>query len=137
MMIDSLIFRRQLPPPSPSVFLCISFGGNDNLHLIDTPPQLRHDITQTLGLLVKKQEQLGEKYSSAHEITFHGWPWSPTGEAAITPRLIVLKLLEVLEQHGFTLYASVDMDDQTVCAPDAWFCCREANWEPGQPVYHS
>ena len=117
--------------------MCLSFGGTNTLHLVGCPPVFADHLLHTLGLLVKKREQLTEKHFHACEITFSGWPWAPAGEAAVTTRMVVLKLLGVLERHGYTLYGSIDTEVGNRMAPEAWFCCRETDWEPGKPVYHA
>ena len=95
------------------------------------------DLVQNLATLIKKHESLGEKHQDAYELTLNGWLWSPAGEATVTTRLILLKVLEVLETHGYTLYCSIDTDAGAVKAPDAWYCCRDLDWQPGRPIYHA
>jgi hypothetical protein len=52
--------------------------------------------------------------------------------------VLALILLECLEQHGFSLYASVDQDNgRGGRGMDTWHCCRPVDWRPGEPVYHN
>jgi len=43
-----------------------------------------------------------------HEIKCRGYPWYASGEDTIKVREMVLILMEVLEEEGWTVYASID-----------------------------
>jgi hypothetical protein len=67
---------------------------------------------------------------------------SASGTDTVQSRVILLILLETLEQHGFSLYASIDQDngpggDSPSSEVDTWFCNRQADWTPGAPIYHA
>ena len=88
--------------------------------------------------MVQRQQVLG---GGAYEIKFVGYPWRASGEETVVARVLVLQLLDCLEIHGFSLYASIDQDrgaggDSHTTEADAWYCCRHVDWQPGMPVYH-
>lgn len=48
-------------------------------------------------------------------------------------RGLLLKILQLLEGHGWSLYASVD---QQTSASDFWYLIKMADWVPGKPIFH-
>jgi hypothetical protein len=118
--------------------MSISFDRGDLLHLIDAPQDLGRALVQAYGSKVQNYQANG----SVFEIKFRGYPWRANGTETVHTRLILLTLLECLEQHGFSLYASIDQDngpggDSRASEADTWFCNRQADWAPGAPIYHS
>lgn len=135
---DSLLFRYQQPAPPPCMWLCISFDKGDLIHVINAPNALNSSLVQALGSKVQRTENQG----SIFEIKFNGYPWRASGTDTVQTRVILLILLETLEQHGFSLYASIDQDngpggDSHSTEADTWFCNRQADWMPGAPIYHA
>lgn len=53
-------------------------------------------------------------------------------------RVMVLKLLNTFEEHGFTVYASLDQKSSGEDAneTDSWHMSRPVGWTKGAPVYH-
>lgn len=119
--------------------MCISFDKGDRLSLIDSPAELNNSILASCGVKVQSSKQPAPGH---FEIKFRGWPWQANGTETVQTRLLLLTLLECLEQHGFSLYASVDQDcgpggDSSRTEADTWFCNRQLDWQPGAPIYHS
>ncbi|PGH00220.1 hypothetical protein GX51_05917 [Blastomyces parvus] len=132
---DTLLFRLQQPPPPQSNWLCISFNKSDLLQLIDFPKPLCEAMVKALGDKVQRTQSL----ESSFEIKFHGYPWKASGTETVETRLILLKMLDCLEQFGFTLYASFNQDtnqSEQKTEADTWFCHQQTNWAPGAPIYH-
>ena len=48
-------------------------------------------------------------------------------------RLLILRILELLEMYGWSLYASVA---QASNDSDSWYLVKQADWIPGNPVFH-
>ncbi|OJD28100.1 hypothetical protein ACJ73_00497 [Blastomyces percursus] len=131
----TLLFRFQQPPPPRSNWLCISFNKSDLLQLIDAPKPLCQAMVNALGDKVQRTQFL----ESSFEIKFHGYPWKASGTETVETRLILLKVLDCLEQFGFTLYASINQDtnqSEQKTDADTWFCQQQTNWAPGAPIYH-
>ena len=132
--LDSLLFRYQSPPPPPCDWMSISFLQTDKLYLLDAPEELRNAIVNALTLMIQRVQEV----KGSIEIKLKGGPWIPSGEETVTTRIIALTLLEVLESHGYSLYASIDQDiGPGGRETDTWHCCRQKDWQPGQPVFHS
>ncbi|KAJ8516782.1 hypothetical protein ONZ45_g5949 [Pleurotus djamor] len=76
---DNLLFRYQYPAPPLCEWFAISFMWGDRLKLLGAPMDLRLPIAEMLGPLLQKEA-----------------------------KIIVLRLIEVLEMNGVLLYVSVD-----------------------------
>jgi hypothetical protein len=109
---DSLLFRHQSPPPAPCQWFAISFNRGDLLRLIGAPPELNEPFKQMLGALLQKE---GWKEQGAYEFKLRGYPWFATGGEAVVARVLLLSMLEILEAHGFSLYASFDQNTGVSC----------------------
>jgi len=104
------------------------------MYLLAAPPDLCSALIKALGAMVQRHQDV----KGALEIKLFGSPWLPHGEEAVTTRVIALTLLEVLEKHGYSLYASIDQDNgHEGRETDTWHCCRLKGWQSGMPVYHS
>lgn len=131
---DTLIFKFQESIPPACEWMSVSFVRQDHLRLIDAPWDL---VTSLLGILKGEVQSHGahaQKY--VYDIKMTGYPWTAVGTATMRTRLILLKLIEGLEGHGFSVYASVEQDakdeeEET----DVWHCRRKVDWVPGESVY--
>jgi len=109
----------------------------NRLRYIDAPGDLIDKITLALDGQIRKA---GRKDSlpGVYEFKLLGSPWKASGEKTMDTRRLLLLLLEVLEEYGFTVYASID---QKIGAEgrdlDTWHCCRPKAWQRGMPVFHS
>ncbi|TAQ86119.1 hypothetical protein B7494_g5551 [Chlorociboria aeruginascens] len=133
---DMIMFRKQQSPPPSSEWIAISFNINDRMRLIGAPQDLIaavRGLLQQMGLL--QSEQWKEQKYNAWEFKINGYPWIATGEATMSTRLLLLRMLEVLETKGWSLYASID---QSITSSDTetWFCVKDMNWVPGSAVFH-
>jgi hypothetical protein len=102
------------------------------MRLIDAPTELGQALIQAYGDKVQSHEQS----DAITMIKFRGWPWLANGTDTVQVRVLLLRLMEVLEQHGFSLYASINQDSDSDSKADTLFCTRNLNWSPGAPVYH-
>jgi hypothetical protein len=138
---DTLFFRRQQQNPPPSDWISITFNMSDRLRLIGADSTLTTDIKSTLIGLGLLQSDLGwkDKTLGAWEFKINGYPWNASGEETMTTRFLLLKILECLEAHGWSLYASVDQSTghgEHTSETDSWYCVRDKNWVPGMAVFH-
>ncbi|KAF7591215.1 hypothetical protein BBP40_001874 [Aspergillus hancockii] len=68
--------------------------------------------------------------SGSFEVKFKGTLWSKTsGEGAVQSRLAILDVLQCLEDQGFALCSSLDLDHGSggnlyKSSGETWFCCR-------------
>lgn len=76
------------------------------------------------------------KANRVHRYPFH----SSSGSNSMQARILLLKLLECMEEHGWTVYGSIDQKATTNehrGETDTWHCCKMVGWQPGMPVYHN
>lgn len=133
---DNLFFRHQEPAPAPCEWFSCTFSRGDRLRLIDAPQAVVDDVIAVLSLHTQSHEPY--KVGGVYEIKFNGYPFMASGGDTMVSRMMVLQMFAVFEQHGYTVYASIDQkyggEHGTEC--DSWHLSRNANWQPGAPVYH-
>ncbi|RSM18158.1 hypothetical protein CDV31_003080 [Fusarium ambrosium] len=132
--IDSLVFRKQDPAPSPCDWIAVSFDSNDKLKIIGSPPpELVTRLLLAFGVEIQRHEATADRI----KIKFWGHPWTPSGQDTVTTSLKLLSLLEVLEICGFTLYGTIGArhEDETASA-DIMVCQRQKDWILGAPILH-
>ncbi|TLS30553.1 hypothetical protein PpBr36_02718 [Pyricularia pennisetigena] len=133
---DALFFRKQSPPPPPCDWIIMSFDTYSKTKIIgDLPPELASGLVQVFqgtGIL-KRHEFAGDRL----KIHLHGYPWAPDGQATVTTRMMIIRVLECMEAFGFSVYTSMDMTcGQEGRETDVMICCRQKGWVQGQPVWH-
>ncbi len=138
---DTLIFRRQggdgvLPPAS---WMAVSFKQGDKIRLLGAPPDLVEAMAAMLAQMRLLQVQTVKPQQ--HEFKLYGYPWSASGEATMHARLLILRMVEVLERHGWSLYASIDQNngpggDSSYSETDCWYCVKSSDWTPGSIILH-
>ncbi|KAH8819135.1 hypothetical protein F5884DRAFT_3826 [Xylogone sp. PMI_703] len=136
---DTLLFRKQQSPPPPSEWISISFNHYDRLRLIGADPVLIAAFKTLLSSIRPLQDEgWKDKARNAFEFKIKGYPWLATGEETMSTRLLVLKMLETLEQHGWSLYASIDQNEasEDSSETDSWYCVRQKGWVEGSAVFH-
>ncbi|KAF2229395.1 hypothetical protein EV356DRAFT_527591 [Viridothelium virens] len=128
---DTLFLRCQNPAPQLYRWICISFMGDDFLYLIDAPDELQAALVQAYGERVQRHRARAEDTLVV-------------GLNTVKARELLLILLECLEQHGFSLYTSLEQDTGLgdICGiggnpSDTWYCKRQLDWSRGTPVYHT
>lgn len=123
---DSLVFRYQTLPPPPCDWLSVSFDQLDRLRILGAPsPDLAAAVVTALQPAIASHKMSDHRF----DVKFCGTPWSPSGEQTVTLRVILLRLLEVMESFGFTLYAGVNQCNDT-CG-DVLVMRRQKSWEEG------
>jgi len=127
---DTLIFRKVQPPPVAR-WVSISFNQHDRLRLIGAPPELISAVQNLLrSMRFIQQEFWKERHNNAYEFKLNGYPWTASGEETMRTRLLLLKLVEVLETNGWSLYASIDQNNGThgnnsdESETDSWYCVQ-------------
>jgi hypothetical protein len=136
---DTLLFRKQPTPPPESEWVAISFNMADRLRFIGADNALLVDVAQLLqSMKLLQAESWKEASLNAREFKINGYPWRPSGESTMTTRMLLLKLLEVLENKGWSLYASIDQSTASKdnSETDSWYCVREKSWVQGSTVFH-
>ncbi|OAG06979.1 uncharacterized protein CC84DRAFT_1258198 [Paraphaeosphaeria sporulosa] len=143
---DTLLFRHQMPAPAPQEWFSVVFQHN-RFRFVDAPRGLclrvlEHLSSQRLEMKFKDHE----KVEGCCEVKFTGMMrrGSPYLDPVINAgtlktRMMFLDLLGVVEESGWTLYASVEqnMRGDGEGMTDTWYCCRPVGWAEGNPVYHS
>ncbi|KAK2590596.1 hypothetical protein QQS21_011719 [Conoideocrella luteorostrata] len=139
---DTLIFRKQPVPPPKAEWMAISFKAGDRLRFLGAPRDLTSAFSGLLASLRLLQRE-SDKSTAAnhHEFKLHGYPWAATGEETMTTRLLILRLVELLELHGWSLYASIDQNngpagDSKLSETDCWYCVKSTDWVPGSFIIH-
>ena len=137
---DTLMFRKQVEPPlAKSMWMAISFSHSDRLRLMGAGDDLimaLRGMLKVMGLL--QDESWKDRARDAYEFKLYGSPWWPTGESTMATRLLLLKMVEMLEKFGWSLYASVDQNNghTEFSETDSWYCVKDRDWVPGMPVVH-
>lgn len=135
---DTLIFRHQDPPPPPHQWLAVSFSRTDRIRFYDAPPELVRDVCQQFRPHIMKDGPF--RLPEVYELKLRGCPWYPSGSESMYGRELLLDLITVMERHGFTVYASIDQkatSSDSSGETDTWHCCKDRDWTPGAPVFHS
>jgi hypothetical protein len=137
---DTIVFRKQQTPPPESEWLAISFNQMDRLRLIGADEVLTASVREVLqSMKLLQNESWKDQSLHAWEFKIHGYPWKATGVETMSTRLLILRLLECLEHHGFSLYASIDQSQgqgEGTSETDSWYCIRDKSWVPGGHVFH-
>ncbi|KFZ11591.1 hypothetical protein V502_07479 [Pseudogymnoascus sp. VKM F-4520 (FW-2644)] len=137
---DTIVFRKQQAPPPEAEWIAISFNQYDRLRLIGADEVLAtavREVLQSMRLL--QDESWKDRALGAREFKIYGSPWVASGEQTMSTRLLLLRLLECLEKHGLSLYASIDQSQghgEGTSETDSWYCVRDKTWVPGGHVFH-
>lgn len=133
---DTLLFRNQSPPPAPHEWCSIAFSRQSRLRFIDCPPSLYQSLPSRVGNGWFKGQS--EYAPGIWEFDIHGSPWSASGKTTMQVRELLMVLVEMLEEEGWSVYASIDQKStpaQGASETDTWHCCKLKSWEKGMPVY--
>lgn len=127
-MLDSTVFRRQDPPLPPCDWLTVSFEWLDRLRILGAPSS---DLAAAVVMSLQPAMTSHQLTAEFFEAKFSGSPWMPGGEETVKLRIILLRLLEVLEGFGFTLYAGVNQENGS--AGDVLVMRRPKGWDEKAP----
>ncbi|GAB1320265.1 hypothetical protein MFIFM68171_10475 [Madurella fahalii] len=140
---DTLIFRQLSPPPvppSPMEWLALAPMRSDRLRVIYDAPDVKlfgvdpdHDYLGVLITSIKRTLEGGDWFDKgdwshdSFEFKLKGRPWLSRGEASNKTRILLLRLLETMEGHGWKLHTAVlqraGTDDIRIT--DTWYFVRE------------
>ncbi len=147
---DTLVFRKRggeeagtgTLPPGEMEWLGFAPLGTDRLRVVydaaeatagDGKAEKDHDHLGVLITAVKSvlQElgyfEKGEWNNDSFEFALKGSPWRSRGEASVKKRIMLMRLLETMEEHGWRLYATIIQrtgnDESRVM--DTWYFMRE------------
>lgn len=130
-LIDTLIFRHQMPPPPPCEWLVVAFDKVDRLRIMPPPPDdLQASLLKWLGSQVQR---CGSPKDDHLEIKLNGLPWNATAQEGVRTHLVLLRILDALQTTGFALYGAIHQ--QQVVIQDVLVVHRQKDWRPGQPVW--
>lgn len=143
---DTLIFRQAAPdglappPPPPLDWLVLVPTGSSKLRVVYDANAMRlwggDADYDHLGVLIPAlrsslerldyfEKGIWNQDSFAFELK--GKPWRSRGEESIKVRLMVMRLLETMETHGWRLHATMAQrtgsDEERI--PDTWYFVRE------------
>ncbi|TQW00487.1 hypothetical protein V2A60_001566 [Cordyceps javanica] len=140
---DTLIFRRQAAgPPPPASWMAVSFKQGDKIRLLGAPEDLVGAVRTLLAeMRLLQAHAVKDAARAQYEFKMYGYPWSASGESTMLSRLLILRLVEVLERHGWSLYASIDQNsgpsgDSSYSETDCWYCVKSSDWTPGSIIFH-
>lgn len=139
---DTLIFRKQPVPPPAANWIAISFKTGDKLRFLGAPQELLGAFSSLLTSAKLLQSQaIKDTKRNQYDFKLYGYPWAATGEETMRTRVLILKLVELLEAHGWSLYASIDQNsgptgDSNYSEVDCWYCVKAADWRPGSAIIH-
>lgn len=98
------------------------------MHLIDAPPELAKSILLAFGDKIERCSQ--DLVTGDYEVKFKNAPWSqPAQKGALLSGLLLLDIVQCLEEQGFALRISLDMDKGQggivyKSTGEMWFCCQ-------------
>lgn len=131
-----MIFRYQNPPPPSCDWLTISFPRANTIEIVDAPSS---DLTDALVAEYTSSHLLKSHELEPTRLTFrfYGRPWYACAfsEKSVQSRILLLKLLEILEKFGYKFFASVDGVNGFDKA-DMILVTRQQGRTPGMPVSH-
>ncbi|OAA59330.1 hypothetical protein ISF_06265 [Cordyceps fumosorosea ARSEF 2679] len=140
---DTLIFRRQGGgPPPPASWMAISFKQGDKIRLLGASSELIAALRALLtGMRLLQAQAVKDAARSQYEFKLYGHPWHASGEETMVARLLILRFVEILERHGWSLYASIDQNsgpsgDSSYSETDCWYCVKSSDWTPGSVILH-
>lgn len=138
---DTLIFR-QVPIGSlpPVEWLALAPSGSDKLRVIYDADGVKlfgvdadHDHLGSLITAIKKMLEgldyfeKGDWSHDSFEFDFKGKPWRSRGEASVKMRIMLMRLLETMEGHGWRLHTAIvqrtGTDEHRML--DTWYFVRE------------
>ncbi|KIM97840.1 hypothetical protein OIDMADRAFT_147359 [Oidiodendron maius Zn] len=129
-----LIFRQQQTSPQRD-WISITVIGFYKLRLIGASAELIalfRDILESMGLL--QEDFWKERDNNAWEFKIKGNPRSVFGEEMVQWNLLMLRIVETLEAHGWSLYSNTMQYQQNVCVSYGWFCVKDKQWVPGMTI---
>ncbi|POS74626.1 hypothetical protein DHEL01_v206979 [Diaporthe helianthi] len=132
---DSLVFRYENPPPPACDWLSISFDRTDKMKIVDAPPG---DLAEALIAEFKANYRLKshELQDGRLKLKFHGNRWQASGEESVMSRMLLLSLVGILENFGYSVYASVDQVNGSGLEADVLIVKRMKGWKSGMPTWH-
>lgn len=138
---DTLLFRKQPVPPPTATWVTISFKSDDKLRFLGAPPELLNAFASTFSSnRVLRSHAAKDSAANYYQFNLMGYPWRAHGEDTMRARLLILQMVELLETHGWSLYASIDQksstSDSSYGETDVWYCIKSADWVPGSIVLH-
>jgi hypothetical protein len=136
---DALIFRQQPTSPPECDWISITFHGNDRLRLIGASTELIASFRDMLKSMVLLQDEFWkEEENNAWEFKIKGTPWLFFGAEFAKGSLLLLRIVETLEMHGWRLYSNTKLKQATqggmMSFSNGWFCVKDKHWAPGMTV---
>ncbi len=136
---DTLIFRQQQTSPPECDWISITFHRNDRLRLIGASRELIasfRDMLKSMELL--QDEFWKEMENNAWEFKIKGYPWLFLGEDMVKGSLLLLRIVETLETHGWSLYSNtrrrLSGQNGMISFSNGWFCVKDKQWATGMPI---
>ncbi|KAK3313526.1 hypothetical protein B0H66DRAFT_354942 [Apodospora peruviana] len=135
---DTLIFRKrspETPPPPPVEWLTVSMLRSDRLRIIyDASSEIDADHGH-LGLLIASLKKMLEEMDyfqkgdwsfDSFEFKLKGLPWPAHGVNTVKTRMLMLRVLDVLDSFGWESRVNIGQrsgtDDYRM--PDCWYFVR-------------
>lgn len=136
---DTLVFRFRMPRPEKGSWSSIAFSASDELRLIDTPHDIVHKVAEAiadLGLLAEHNRYDSTDGCDQFLLKNKVWARPPFAGEPDFPSQIVARLLDIIEDHGWSVYATINMqrrapENQALIVGDTWFCFRRDSWWDG------
>lgn len=136
MDLDAIVLREQVPAPSACEWMSISFDNGEHLRFVDAPRDLIPGVLAALDTMVQRFSE--HRVPGCYEVEMCGYPWHSDSMLGKSP---LLGLLSALDEHGWSVYASVDQklqtEDDGQDTGSTWHCCRSLSWGAGLPAYHA
>ncbi|KAJ3043196.1 hypothetical protein HDV00_005516 [Rhizophlyctis rosea] len=125
---DTFLFSRPVPSrplPTPPHLTAISFTSSNIIRLINGSQSLNEVIRAVIIRHWPQGLQSHGKYFGETEFKLQGSPWwSVRGEESVQARVLVMRILEVVEGSGFDVLGSVDVCGKDGDGLDSWILRR-------------
>ncbi|KAE9371070.1 hypothetical protein N431DRAFT_376444 [Stipitochalara longipes BDJ] len=133
---EFFIFRQQQTSPPECDWISITRHRVDRLRLVGASTELIASFRDMLKNMELLQDECWlEKENDAWEFKMKGRPWVFQGENMVKGCLLLLKIVDTLEMHGWNIYLDTRLHMPTQSGvftiSNGWFCKKDKHWVPG------
>lgn len=131
--LDQIFFERTSTPLPPQHWMTVVFDGTNKVDFLDAPGDILAVSVASLGS--EKETHGPAKLQGCYEFRLKGKPWRGRPQDDTTASVRVMTILSTLKRNGWQIYSNfgsrvIQRDKYCLRRPDAWICCRSADWDP-------
>jgi hypothetical protein len=126
------IYRQQQTPSPECDWISLTWHGSDRLRLIGASTELIATFRDMLkGMELLQDECWLEEESNAWEFKIKGYPWWFVPEGISRSLLLLLRIMETLDTHGWSLFSDTRRCTPETIISNGWYCVKAKGWVPG------